>query len=85
MSAHEPVVDWTEDRVAVIRALWNEGKSGSQIAGYIGGSATRSSVLGKLYRIGLMGNRRILSGKRPNQFSRHRPTPPRSFSWEQRA
>jgi len=78
VSARDPVVDWTEERVAVIRALWNEGKSGSQIAGYIGGSATRASVLGKLFRLGLMGNRRVSD-------NRHPPTPPRRFSWEQRA
>lgn len=86
MSArHEEIVDWNEDRVAVLRALWNEGKSAGQIAGYMGRPATRNSVMGKLFRIGLLGKRRVASGIATAQPFRMPPTPPRRFSWEQHA
>lgn len=85
MSRHNPSVDWTEDRFALVRALWNEGKSAGQIVGYIGAPATRNAVMGKLYRAGLLGNRRVTGDRQPNQYTRHRASPPRTFSWEQRA
>lgn len=81
----ERVVDWTEDRIAIVRALWNEGKSAGQIASYIGRPATRNAVLGKLNRLGLLGNRHVPVNRHPNQHSRHRASPPRTFSWEQHA
>jgi GcrA cell cycle regulator len=45
---------WTDERIAVITRLWGEGYSASQVAQHLGGDATRSSVLGKLYRLGLL-------------------------------
>lgn len=45
---------WTEARVGLITRLWAEGCSASEVAHRLGGEATRSSVLGKLYRLGLL-------------------------------
>lgn len=42
---------WTDARVETIKALWNDGWSGAQIAEHIGG-VSRSAVLAKLARIG---------------------------------
>ena len=45
---------WTEERVEVLKTLWNEGLSASQIAGRLGG-VTRNAVIGKVHRLGLSG------------------------------
>ena len=45
---------WTEDRVGVLKKLWLEGLSASQIAKQLGG-VTRNAVIGKVHRLGLSG------------------------------
>jgi GcrA cell cycle regulator len=45
---------WTEDRVEVLKKLWAEGHSASQIAKELGG-VTRNAVIGKVHRLGLSG------------------------------
>jgi GcrA cell cycle regulator len=45
---------WTEDRVELLKKLWNDGLSASQIAGELGG-VTRNAVIGKVHRLGLSG------------------------------
>lgn len=43
---------WTDDRVELLRKLWIEGQSASQIAKELGG-VTRNAVIGKVHRLGL--------------------------------
>ena len=45
---------WTEERVELLKKLWAEGLSASQIAGRLGG-VTRNAVIGKVHRLGLAG------------------------------
>ncbi|HEY8566523.1 MAG TPA: GcrA family cell cycle regulator [Beijerinckiaceae bacterium] len=45
---------WTDDRVEVLKRLWNEGLSASQIAAELGG-VSRNAVIGKVHRLGLSG------------------------------
>jgi len=45
-------MSWTEDRVDLLKTMWNEGKSASQIAKELGG-VTRNAVIGKVHRLGL--------------------------------
>ena len=45
---------WTEERVELLKKLWGEGLSASQIAGRLG-SVTRNAVIGKVHRLGLSG------------------------------
>jgi len=45
---------WTDDRVEILKKLWAEGLSASQIAGRLGG-VTRNAVIGKVHRLGLSG------------------------------
>jgi len=45
---------WTEDRVELLKKLWNDGLSASQIAGELG-NVTRNAVIGKVHRLGLSG------------------------------
>jgi GcrA cell cycle regulator len=47
-------VTWTDERVELLRKLWAEGLSASQIAASIGG-VTRNAVIGKVHRLGLSG------------------------------
>lgn len=44
--------NWTEDRMAMLKSLWGDGLSASQIASELGG-VTRNGVIGKLHRLGL--------------------------------
>ena len=45
---------WTEDRIATLKRLWNEGQSASVVARELGG-VTRNAVIGKVHRLGLSG------------------------------
>ena len=45
---------WTDDRVELLKKLWSEGLSASQIAGRLG-DVTRNAVIGKVHRLGLSG------------------------------
>ena len=64
---------WTEDRVDVLKKLWAEGHSASQIAKQLGG-VTRNAVIGKVHRLGLSGratpSRPV---KRPPRLARPKP------------
>lgn len=45
---------WTDERVALLTRLWNEGHTASQIADQFG-DITRNAVIGKVHRLGLSG------------------------------
>ena len=45
-------MSWTEERVAVLRKLWGEGKTAAEIAKELGG-VTRNAVIGKAHRLKL--------------------------------
>ncbi len=45
-------MSWTDERVELLKKLWNEGHSASQIAKELGG-VTRNAVIGKVHRLGL--------------------------------
>ena len=71
---------WNEERVALLRKLWAEGLSASQIAKQLGG-VTRNAVIGKVHRLGLAGRATpSRPAKRPVRAARPRvisPTAPR--------
>src|SRR6266851_96252 len=48
------VMGWTDERVEILKKLWLEGLSASQIAKQLGG-VTRNAVIGKVHRLGLSG------------------------------
>lgn len=64
---------WTEERVDILKKLWAEGHSASQIAKELGG-VTRNAVIGKVHRLGLSGratpSRPV---KRPPRLARPKP------------
>ena len=45
-------MNWTDERVELLRKLWSEGHSASQIAAQLG-SVTRNAVIGKVHRLKL--------------------------------
>lgn len=47
-------MSWNDERVDLLKKLWSEGLSASQIAARIGG-VTRNAVIGKVHRLGLSG------------------------------
>jgi GcrA cell cycle regulator len=47
-------MSWNDERVELLKKLWAEGLSASQIAGRIG-AVTRNAVIGKVHRLGLSG------------------------------
>lgn len=61
-------MEWTEERVAKLKALWGEGHSASQIAGILG-DITRNAVIGKAHRLGLKG--------RPSPIRKEKTTAPK--------
>lgn len=71
---------WSEERVTLLRKLWAEGLSASQIAKQLGG-VTRNAVIGKVHRLGLAGRATpSRPAKRPVRAARPRvlgPTAPR--------
>ena len=70
-------MSWTDDRVDLLKKLWTEGLSASQIAGRLGG-VTRNAVIGKVHRLGLSGRAttsRIKSPRRARATVRRQPRP----------
>ena len=45
-------MSWSDERVDLLKRLWGEGQSASQIAKELGG-VTRNAVIGKVHRLGL--------------------------------
>lgn len=50
-------IPWTDERTLLLREFWAGGRSASEIAALLEG-VTRSAVLGKLFRLGLVGQKR---------------------------
>lgn len=48
-------MSWTDERVDLLKKLWTEGLSASQIATRLGNGVTRNAVIGKVHRLNLTG------------------------------
>lgn len=55
-------MNWTEERVELLKKLWAEGLSASQIANQLGG-VTRNAVIGKVHRLKLSGRGRTAAAQ----------------------
>ncbi len=58
-------MSWTDERVELLKKMWSEGQSASQIAKELGG-VTRNAVIGKVHRLGL-SNRAGASAPAPEK------------------
>ena len=55
-------MNWTDERVELLRKLWSEGLSASQIATQMGG-VSRNAVIGKVHRLKLAARGRTTSSQ----------------------
>lgn len=46
---------WTDERVDMLKKLWDAGKTAADIAQQLGDNITRNAVIGKAHRLGLSG------------------------------
>jgi GcrA cell cycle regulator len=60
------VLTWSDDRVELLKKLWEGGLSASQIAAELG-NVTRNAVIGKVHRLGLSGRAKAPSSAAPRQ------------------
>jgi GcrA cell cycle regulator len=67
---------WTEERVELLKKLWLEGLSASQIAAVLGEGVTRNAVIGKVHRLKLSGRAKPASST-PRARTAPRPAPRR--------
>ena len=85
-------MSWNDERVELLKKLWSEGLSASQIAGRLGG-VTRNAVIGKVHRLGLSGRVSDLRRKHaapaarasPRRAGRQAASSPPSAIWPLRA
>lgn len=64
-------VTWTDERVELLKKLWTDGLSASQIATELG-NVTRNAVIGKVHRLGLSGRAKdkAAAAQRPRKAAR---------------
>jgi GcrA cell cycle regulator len=70
-------MSWTDERVELLKRLWSDGCSASQIAAELGGYLTRNAVIGKVHRLGLSGRDKNPPGvtPRPRKAGRSHQSP----------
>jgi GcrA cell cycle regulator len=70
---------WTDERVELLKKLWMEGLSASQIAGELGEGVTRNAVIGKVHRLKLSARAKP-TNTAPRARPAARPAPRRAAS-----
>lgn len=77
---------WTDERIELLKKLWRDGLSASQIAKQLGG-VTRNAVIGKVHRLGLSGRaapskpqRCVFKAPRPARVATAAPSAPRRLT-----
>lgn len=68
-------MSWTDERVELLRKLWNEGLSASQVAAELGAGITRNAVIGKIHRLGLAERAKTVVSTRPRVAKAPRQPP----------
>jgi GcrA cell cycle regulator len=68
----DAAITWTDERVELLKKLWSDGLSASQIAAELGDGVTRNAVIGKVHRLGLSGRgkAKAASAPRPRKATR---------------
>lgn len=75
-------MSWTDERVELLKKLWNQGLSASQIAAELAGGITRNAVIGKVHRLGLSGRAKAPAPQqaRPRKAPTRAPSHPMSHT-----
>ncbi len=72
-------MEWTDERIEALRALWMQGFTASQIAERLGG-VSRNAVIGKAHRLGLSARPSPIKRETARTLPMHRapaaPPPP---------
>ena len=63
-------MNWTEERVELLRKFWAEGLSASQIAAQLGG-VSRNAVIGKVHRLKLSSRGRATAAPTRQKKASH--------------
>jgi len=58
-------MSWSDERVELLRKLWSDGLSASQVAAELGPGITRNAVIGKIHRLGLAERAKTATSARP--------------------
>jgi GcrA cell cycle regulator len=66
-------MSWTDERVELLRKLWSDGLSASQVAAELGPGITRNAVIGKIHRLGLAERAKTAAAPRPRAAKAARP------------
>lgn len=77
-------MSWNDERVELLRKMWMDGLSASQIAGELGNGITRNAVIGKVHRLGLSGRVKTMSNA-PARPRTQQPRAPRANPAPRRA
>lgn len=70
-------MNWTDDRVELLKKLWAEGLSASQIAAKLGG-VSRNAVIGKVHRLKLSSRGRATNPSTRTKKSAKSPATPKT-------
>jgi len=54
---------WTDERTEILKTMWDQGFSGTQIATALNCDLTRSAIMGKIHRLGLPARKDCPSGR----------------------
>lgn len=65
-------MSWTDERVEMLKKMWGEGQSASQIAKELGG-VTRNAVIGKVHRLGLSNRATASATAKPEPKAKPAP------------
>jgi GcrA cell cycle regulator len=68
-------MSWTDEKVELLRKLWLEGLSASQIANTLSNGITRNAVIGKVHRLGLSGRIKASAPTAPRARAKPLRTP----------
>lgn len=68
---------WPPERVEILKKLWMDGLSASQIAAQLGDNITRNAVIGKVHRLGLSGRGSPTRVSRPRTRRPRQPSAPK--------
>ena len=60
-------MDWTEEKMDLLKSLWTQGKSASEIATILGEEVSRNAIIGKAHRLGLAGRPSPIKKKEQKQ------------------
>ena len=67
---------WPPERVELLKKLWAEGLTASQVAARLGDGITRNAVIGKVHRLGLSGRQSVQRSSAPRPRRPRQPSHP---------